>query len=194
MMRRRLLGAVAAAALIAAPPAWSAAPQADPFAGAEIISDEDMADMRGGFALPNGVQVNFAATVNTYANGQLALSTLLTLSDQGLEVAQSVGQYGTPIQDLTPEQRETYGLVGIGGSGVVFVDDTGITALVQSAGATGLRNLVINTGAGRDLRQDIDVTITLPGFSATQQAIGADIVGIRIGADLNDMLVARPPG
>ncbi len=184
------------AALFAAT-AWtllSAPALADPWADVEVLDDADMADIRGGFVLPNGVEVNFAATVSTYSNDALALRTDLVLNDAGYSMQQHAGELGIPLQDLTEAQRAEYGLVGIGDSGVVIVDSTGITALVQNVSGSGLHNIVFNTGDGRALRQEIDVTITLPGFLDTQRAIGDEIVGIRIGGDLDSWLVTAPGG
>lgn len=182
-------------ALLLATAVWSlaAAPAlADPWAGVEVLDDAAMADMRGGFVLPNGVEVNFAATVNTYANDVLALQTQLTLSDSGFLMEQRVGTLGVPLSDLTEAQRAELGLVGLGQSGVVIVDSSGVTALVQNVSATGLHNIVFNTGNGRDLRQEIDITVTLPGFLETQRLINDEIVGIRIGADLDSWLARAP--
>jgi hypothetical protein len=74
---------------------------------------------------------------------------------------------------------------------VVIRDASGVTALVQGLSQSGLQNLILNTASGRDLRQEIELTITLPGFAAVQEMIGQELLGMRIGDDLNAMLVAR---
>lgn len=182
----------AAALVLALACVGAAGAHAQPWADVEVLNEAEMRELRGGVRLPNGVEVNFAATVSTYANDALALRTELTLTSAGLEMHQTVGDLAVPLQSLSPEQRASLGLIDIGDSGVVILDDTGVTALVQNIGAEGLQNIVFNTGSGRALRQDIDVTITLPGFVEIQRAIGQEIVAARLGADLGAMLVMGP--
>ena len=59
----------------------AAAGQAGPFAGARIVADEPLGEVRGGFLLPNGMDIGLGIRVDTLVDGRLALSTVLTVDD-----------------------------------------------------------------------------------------------------------------
>lgn len=71
-----LLGAVAAAALVP-----GAAAQTAPFENARVVSDDGLASARGGFELPNGMNIRLGITMDTLIDGRLVLSTVLTLDE-----------------------------------------------------------------------------------------------------------------
>jgi hypothetical protein len=62
------------------------------------LTEAELADERGGFLTPFG-EINFAATLTTIVNGQTALQTTLTLTEQGLQ--QQVSSFLPPsLQSL----------------------------------------------------------------------------------------------
>ncbi|WP_375195709.1 hypothetical protein [Sphingobium sp.] len=54
---------------------------AEPFAQAPIVADTRLGDIRGGFLLPNGMDIGLGVTVDTLIDGRLALSTMLSIDD-----------------------------------------------------------------------------------------------------------------
>lgn len=55
----------------------------NPFAASTRVSDAELATMRGGFALPNGVDISLAVQTDAAIDGALVLRTVF-LADQGL--------------------------------------------------------------------------------------------------------------
>ncbi len=163
--------------------------------GVEVMADEDMASHRGGFEI-GGLQINFGAVVTTYVNGVPALTTNLTWTDVGTFVEQTVGDIGQNIGSLTPEQLEALGLSGLeAGGGVVIQDADGVTALVHNVTEGGtLQNIIINSATGRDLSQEIDVTLELPGFELVQQQLLLERFGIQISDDMRGVIFSSPGG
>ena len=60
-------------------------------------------------------------------------------------------------------------------------------------GRRGRRPIIINNATGRDLSQQIDVTLTLPGFELIQESLAVERFGLRLTDDLNAFL-ADPDG
>lgn len=188
-LRAALLSAAAFAAL--ATPAWADAGWGD---GVEVMSDADMSEHRGGFEIA-GLDINFGAVVTTFSNGIPVLTTTLTWTDAGAIVDQTVGEIGQSIDDLTPDQITALGLDGLtGAGGVIIEDENGVTALVHNITEGALQNIIINNAAGRDLRQEIDVTLELPGFEAMQGALTTDLFGIHITDDMRGVMFYDPGG
>ncbi|MBL8546113.1 MAG: hypothetical protein JNL81_06595 [Hyphomonadaceae bacterium] len=176
---RTLLLTGAFMAMLAAP-AWAD----DWGSDVEVMSVEDLEAHRGGFEIGN-LSVNFGATVTTLVNGVPALVTTLTWTDVGSLVQQTVGDVGQNIANMTQEQRTALGLDGLGDAGgVVINDEAGVTALVHNITEGSLQNIIINNATGRDLSQQVDVTLTLPGFELVQDALAIEMFGIRINDDL----------
>lgn len=162
-------------------------------AGVEVMSANDMDAHRGGFQIA-GLNINFGATVTTLVNGIPALVTTLTWTDVGAFVEETVGGVGQNIADMTPEQLTAMGLNGLGNAGgVVISDEAGVTALVHNLTDGALQNIIINNATGRDLAQEIDVTLTLPGFEFVQGQLTTELFGIRLTDDMN-VFIGDPRG
>lgn len=156
----------------------------------EVMSADDMDAHRGGFEIGR-LNFNFGATVTTLVNGVPALVTNLTWTDVGAFVNRTVGQVGRNISDMTPEQLNAMGLNGLNGlGGVVIEDEAGVTALVHNVTDGSLQNIIINNATGRDLAQQIDVTLTLPGFELIQSELTTEIFGMHLNDDLRPFLVS----
>lgn len=182
-MRAALLSAVFLGALAA--PAWADDGWGD---GVELMSADEMNDARGGFEVA-GMQINFGATVTTLVNGIPALTTTLTWTDVGAVVEESIGELGQNIADLSPAQQTALGIDGLANAGgVVIEDEAGVTALVHNISEGALQNIIINNATGRDLTQEVDVTLTLPGFEFIQDALIVEHMGIQLDADLGGFL------
>lgn len=165
-----------------ATPAWADDAWGDDI---EVMSVEDMEAARGGFEI-GGLNINFGATVTTLVNGIPALVTTLTWTDVGSFIEETVGDVGENIADMSPEQLTALGLDGLeNAGGVVIEDEAGVTALVHNITEGALQNIIINNATGRDLSQEIDVTLTLPGFEQIQQSLVVETFGIHLTDDMN---------
>lgn len=71
-----ILGAVTA--ISCAPTAFA---QTAPFQGVPVVADDALTDIRGGFLLPNGLDIRLGITIDTLIDGRLALTTVLTLDE-----------------------------------------------------------------------------------------------------------------
>ncbi|MGE0531968.1 MAG: hypothetical protein AB7G40_09495 [Hyphomonadaceae bacterium] len=159
----------------------------------EVMSAEEMEGHRGGFEIA-GLNVNFGATVTTLVNGIPALVTTLTWTDVGAFVEETVGGVGQNIADMTPDQLTALGLNGLGNAGgVVIEDESGVTALVHNITEGSLQNIIINNATGRDLAQEIDVTLTLPGFEFIQGQLITERLGIHLTDEMN-VFIGDPGG
>lgn len=181
-MRRALLSFCAAAALIGT----SAAPAAaDAWGDIEVMDDAEMADMRGGLAIAPGLDVQFGAVITTYAGNQQVLETALTWTDAGAVVEHTYGQIGVPIDSLPADSRALLGIEGMAGAGgVVILDSDGVTAMMHNVTSGVLQNIILNNANGRDLRQDIDITLALPNFEAIQNLNALRHLGLSLDADM----------
>ena len=181
--RTLLLSGVFFAALAA--PAWADDGWGE---GIEVMQVEDLDSHRGGFVI-GGVTFNFGATITTLINGVPALTTTLTWTDVGAFVEETIGAVGVNINTLTEEQRAELGIDGLeNAGGVIITDEAGVTALVHNVTEGSLQNIIINNATGRDLTQEIDVTVTLPGFELIQDALQAELFGMQVSGDLSPFL------
>ncbi len=159
----------------------------------EVMSVEDLEANRGGFQIA-GLNIDFGATVTTLVNGVPALVTTLTWTDMGAFVEETVGDVGQNIADMTPDQLTALGLDGLeNAGGIVIQDEAGVTALVHNITQSSLQNIIINNASGRDLAQQIDVTLTIPGFELMQQSLITESFGIHVVDDMN-IFIGNPGG
>jgi len=150
----------------------------------QVVQSGELAGLRGGFAV-GGYDINFGAVVTTYINGTPALSTSVTWTDAGRVVSETIGALGENIANMTPEQRAALGLGDLNNAqGVVITDASGVTALVHNIADGALQNILINSGNGRDITQNVDVTLELPGFETMQGDISLQRFGMDIAADM----------
>lgn len=153
----------------------------------QIIADTEMEELRGGFEI-NGIEIGFGALVTSYVNGQPVLTTQLTWTDAGAIVNDTVSGLGQRLNDMPANARAALGLDGLeDAEGVVIEDSAGVTALVHNIADGALQSIIINNASDRTLSQDIDVTLTLPGFDATQGALQLERFGIRLEDDMREI-------
>jgi hypothetical protein len=187
MLRRAVPLLAAIAAAFAAP---AAAGELDWGGDIEVMAEAEMNELRGGFEVPGtNVNINFGAVVTTYVNGSPALTTNVTWTDAGAIVDQTMANVGRSLDQLSPEGRTALGLDGLDGAGgLVIEDEAGLTALVHNVTDGALQNIIINSATGRDLRQDVELTLELPGFDVIQDALTTERFGIRLGDDMRSFL------
>lgn len=176
------LASAAAITLSAVTPAAEAWSRED-FAGAEILSLEQLDEVRAGLQLPGGAEFGFGAVMSTFVDGSLALQTRLTWTEMGPVETVDFGM-------LTPDLMAAAAAGGIrldGGpavQGLVVGGDGGITAVVHSVSGEHLSHLVLNSANNRDIRQSTDITLDIPGFAQMQQEIAAQNVDLRLQSAL----------
>ena len=188
MTRRRrarstfLRAALLAGACLLAPIANA---RADAFDDIDVATDADLADARGGFLTADGITFDLGAIISTYQDGQLALQTQLTWTPVGAVATHIVGE-----QYQTTADAALQAAAALAGGGFAVSDASGATRIFQGTDANSLRNLAVTSASNVTLSQDIQVTVTLPGFEAMQNGFALDQLGIRIGADIGELLAA----
>jgi hypothetical protein len=135
------------------------------------LGEAELADARAGILLPTGIEANFGALVSTFSDGQLLLQTQVTWEADGLRTQQLIGS-----DLLTPSDAVPGGLVLQGADGA--------TLFAHQVGEDGLRNVLVNTASGRDIRVDTQLRITLPEFSLTQQGMRDSLLALHLTDDL----------
>jgi hypothetical protein len=182
---------VSAAALVALA-ALSTPAYADDSAwgdGVEVLQDTEMKDLRGGIGIPGIPNINFSIVITTSMNGTPVVTTQLTVDETGALLQQTVGNIGENIANLSPETLAALGLSGLSNAAGVVIDDAdGVTALVHNITDGSLQNIIVNAANNRDLAQNIDVTLELPGFEAVQHSFGGTLIGMHLTDDLNPYL------
>lgn len=158
--------------------------RADAFDDVDCVGEQELADARGGYITADGVSFDLGALISTYQNGELALQTQLTWTPSGAVASHVVGD---PY--ASGAQAAQAAAAALTNGGVVVADASGNTQIYQGAG-NSLRNLVVTSASNTDFLQDIQVTITLPGFEAMQGGFALDQIGIRLGAEVGDLLAS----
>ena len=165
---------------------------ADDWSEFETTDESVLADQRGGFLVADGIAFNFAAKMQTFIDGQLALETTMTWTPAGKQIEQTA--YGdlvltqvSNIQSMLSEANRSMLSSGAG----LYVGGDGQTVLLQQAVNGGLQNVLLNTADGQTIRQDLALNITLPdaaNFAATMSqsqlvaALNREITQAAIGA------------
>lgn len=175
-----LRGGVAAAVLLLAP---LGAAHADAFDDCDVAEDEALAEARGGYITAGGIAFDLGAVITTWRNGAVALQTMLTWTPQGLAATHVTGAPNT--SDLANAQPV---LTGTGG--VALVDPNGQTTILHMGANGSIVNGVITAESNQTFTQQVDITITLPGFDAMQAGFQNDKMGIRLSDDLSALLNA----
>ncbi|WP_313806809.1 hypothetical protein [Sphingobium sp.] len=172
-----LLGTMA---LLCGAPAMA---QADPFGGARMAADGELDAIRGGFLLPNGMDIGLGIMIETMIDGRPALSTVLTIDDSahlaiytggGMERHASVtellvpGPNGTSLIRITQDAPSTPGAsngqpIAILPNGPAVDTPWGAVHLVQS----DTQSTVVLAGNGLELQQMIG---TVTGALVTNTA------------------------
>jgi len=172
------------AARLASVELWTPVPD-----GATPLSDDELADMRGGYMTAGGVTFDFGAVVRTYVGGALAMETRLTWTPTGPVTEQvSGGLPGwIPLADGGAIQAGGLNLTGLspGSTGMILTDADGTTALIHNVLNGHLQNMVFNAADNRDIRQDMQLMLTLPNFEAMQRDYSIARLGSQISQDID---------
>lgn len=166
------LTAIAAAAILGLSGAPAGA-QPDGWRG-DIVPDAELDELRGGYLVAADLAFQFGAVMRTYENGALSLQTQFVWAPDGQQVTRLFGDGVTELSDAD--------LGGIAGG--VFVTPGG-ALMTHDHSAGQFMNLLINTENNRDFRQDLAITLVLPGFEATQSDLGRQLMGLRLADEIS---------
>jgi hypothetical protein len=142
----------------------------------EPLTNDELGTLRGGLLFADGIAFEFGATVRTTIDGRPALETRLTWTPDGVVVEDISALAGGPIPEFH-------------GFGLSITDASGTTLVGHRLLDGELQGFIINTGDDRNIRQEMDVTLTLPGFDLVQRDMLTDRLGFRINMDVADGLV-----
>lgn len=176
MSRSILLLALAPTLLAASEPADS-----DPLFTAQTLSDEQLAEQRGGFVF-QGMVIAFGADIRSYVNDELALRTIISWTAEGSTMERFISPSLTAV-DAAQIQGGILTSGGITmrvGDESVFLANNGQTALVHSNDA--IQNVLINTASNVSLNQQVDAVLDISGYAAFADALASTRMSDAIGA------------
>jgi hypothetical protein len=166
-----LLALVALPALAEPPAAEEPA-----LAGLEPLTSRELGGLRGGLLFAGGFAFDFGAIVRTAIDGEPALETRLTWTRHGPVIEDLSAISGAPLSEF-------------GGFGISIVDASGTTLVGHRLYDGQIQNYIVNNGDNRTIRQDLDITLTLPGFAEVQRGMLGDRLNFRLGLDVADAIV-----
>jgi len=178
-------------------PGHAAIPQDDPFAGVEVLDAAEMAEKRGGFFdAILGINLNLTADIITKINGQLVLTSNVTIDTGGVIVTNNttaannltgltfLDSSGAAIGNIAVQNflapvtaisaNGTSVTVPAGFQGLVARSDTGgIVAAVSKITKEQFANLVINSNADPNsvVQQDLNIDVGVEGFAGLQKNV-----------------------
>lgn len=146
------------------------------------LADAQLDKIRGGIAIPTGLELGFGAVVRTHVDGRLLLESTLTWTDQGPVYAVT---HGAETAELGKAAASAGLDLGRGQwRGLLLDGNGGATAVLHELGADRIVGAVVNTANDRRIWQEIEVTLTLPGLDRLQQQIAQERVGLQLGEAL----------
>jgi hypothetical protein len=161
-----------------------------------LLTDDELADQRGGLRTPSGLEIGFAASLRTLIDGRLILATRLTWTDRGVQtqrVAASSDATTSPGGVTATVPGQTSGATQVaatpspGGFTATVPGETGgATQVMQNFSGGQITNVVLNTASNRTIRQNIDITLVIPLLAGLQHQVSAD----RLAASLQSALGA----
>jgi hypothetical protein len=143
------------------------------------MADEELARERAGFVTAGGLQIGFGASVRTYVDGQLALETRLTWTQQGA-VTERIGDLAAVTAAGLPQ-----------GWGVIPGLTGGETRLLHDLQNGRIASVVLNTASERSIRQDTNITLTIPQLAELQAQLSAERIASTIQGAVGQALVDR---
>jgi hypothetical protein len=151
----------------------------------EVVDDTVLSDQRGGFDLA-GMNITFGAQLSTYLDGQLALQTTLQWGNTATSVTT-----GGSAADSAKAMTALAGVSFVASPGdSVSIGNGGQTVLLQRTDG-GLQNIVLNSANGVAVRQNIDATLAIKGFSPFQEGAVNGQMTSQIASMMAAVLAAR---
>jgi hypothetical protein len=146
-------------------------PLQDDDAGLEAVSDDELAEQRGGFTV-SGVEVRLGAEMRTYMNGELVLQTVVNWDQTAATTTQIVsGALSQSSMDALRAGYASGGAVQVKlGSTPVYMANGGQTAIIQRTDG-GIQNVILNTASNVNLMQQTNATLDFAGYGAFKNNI-----------------------
>jgi hypothetical protein len=135
------------------------------------LSLAELAELRGGFLLPTGIEAEFGAIARTFSNGALVLETHFTWSPDGI-----ARQDVLASSDIVSTDQLA--------NGFALNDASGSTLFAHQVDDLGIRNILLNEASGRDIRIDTQLTVTLPNFALSQQSFSDALLAVHLFDDI----------
>lgn len=130
---------------------------------ARPVEEEELGGMRGGFALPGGLQVAFGFDVETRLGGQVVQRLTMPMSSLGPGGASIRVQDGESVRFVAP---------GAGAATAQGVFNNGATRIMTQAGIGTIVGVVQNSRDGQLVQQRTAVQIDIAGMSRLLDAAG----------------------
>ena len=150
---------------------------------AQSLSDRELATLRGGFALPGGLNVSVGVTTDTRVDGQTVLRSVFTLDDRTPRMnmqAVREGQTALSTIDVVPDGTgvaTANGVVsvrGLPGGNRITLDGVGtdVTHLAGQAFGSVLANTVDNRAI------DVSTTVDIRVSGVTPDMLGSAMLRV----------------
>jgi hypothetical protein len=150
---------------------------------AELVSDAELAEQRGGFRW-QGLDIRLGAEIRSYLGGELVIQTNLNWNDAQAEVLRTVSNALTLADPGQPGAATLEGVANMTfGQDNVFLANQGQTAFIQRAEGA-LQNIIVNTASNVGIRQELAAQIDVGNFSPFR----ADVLSERITTDISSMI------
>ncbi len=154
---------------------------ADLFAAAQVVDEDELGRQRGGFVF-DGLNINLGAQIQTFVNGELALLTTVTWTDSVVKNTQVVS--GAMVPASAAQLHD--GLLQAGnisinvGDSAVYLANDGQTALIHRTDA-GIQNILINTASNTNIHTQVNATIDVSGYSGFQASMQSGSLASSLG-------------
>jgi hypothetical protein len=132
------------------------------------VPDSELAEMRGGFIVADGIQFNFGAQLTATVNGQLAFQTQVTYTPNGPQVAQTVGANAVRASSTSTGTITGLNLQGFSPSQIALLNH-GATALIQKVSGGSVQNIVINAASNQKILQTTQLQMSVANLPQVEQ-------------------------
>ena len=149
----------------------------------ERVSDDELAEQRGGFRV-GSLDVSLGAEIRSYVGDALVMQTNLSWTDVATKVQRtfSAALSQNAATDLATGLLDGGDLkLGLGSQAALLANQ-GKTAFIQRTDGT-IQNIIVNTASNVNLRQNVDVRIDIAGFGPTR----TNVVAARIASALSSL-------
>ena len=143
------------------------------------MTEEELARQRAGLMTPMGFEVGFGAVVRTFVDGQLALESRLVWTEQGVQSATTDAGSGAAAGAIRAAPGIDLGSAAAW-RGVVLEGQGGSTVIAHDLTADRLASLVANTASNRDIRQETNISLSLPQLQQMQRDVGVQQMRIQM--------------
>ena len=165
-----------------------AAARADPFADARMATDGELDAIRGGFLLPNGMDIGLGIMIETMIDGRPALNTVLTIDDSA-HLAIYTGGHREPHASTTELL-----VPGPNGSSLIRIPQNAPPA---SGGSHGQPIAIVPNGAAADtpwgavhlVQSDTQSTVVLAGNGLELRQMIGTVTGALVANTASDRVI-----